>query len=114
MQATRTPHTRELVTLPQAPHIPGPLGSCHIVCVTTPPQVDDADVARMIDFLFGKSINTNISAEERAEAAYQVALNVALSIQGTTESYAKALAEKVRAKALWIKSPTGGPVKMPE
>jgi hypothetical protein len=82
--------------------------------VTTPPQVDDADVTRMIDFLFGKSVNTSVSAEERAEAAYQVALVVALRVQGTSEAYAKALAEKVRAKALWLKEPTGGTVTMPE
>ena len=42
-----------------------------------PPVVDDRDVERMIDFIFGRSINTNITSEERADAAYQVALGIA-------------------------------------
>ena len=77
------------------------------------PSVDDTDVARMIDFIFGKSLNTTISPEERAEAAYQVALGVA-SLQGATKPYAEALARKVRDRALWLKEPTGGVVKIPE
>ena len=77
------------------------------------PIVDDADVTRMIDFIFGKSLNATASPEERSEAAYQVALNVALS-QGATKHYAEALAQKVRDRALWLKGPTGGVVKIPE
>lgn len=34
------------------------------------PLVDDTDVDRMINFMFGKSVNTTIAPEERAEAAY--------------------------------------------
>lgn len=79
----------------------------------TPPHVDDADVTRMIDFMFGKSLNTAISPEERAEAAYQVALQVAL-LQQRTKAYSEALADKVRGRALWLKAPTGGVVEFPE
>jgi len=67
----------------------------------------------MIDFIFGKSLNTAISPEERADAAYQVALEVA-RLQNATKAYAEALAQKVRTKALWLKGPTGGAVEMPE
>jgi hypothetical protein len=78
-----------------------------------PPVVDDADVARMIDFMFGKGFNATISPEERADSAYRVALHVAM-LQGLTKSYAEALAQRVRDRVLWLKGPTGGPVKWPE
>jgi hypothetical protein len=41
-----------------------------------PPVVDDADVDRMINFMFGNSINTIITPEERADTAYQVAIGI--------------------------------------
>ena len=81
--------------------------------MSTPPNVDDADVMRMIDFMFGKSINMNISPEERAECAHQVALGIATA-QGTSRAYAEAFAQKVRARALWLEKPTGGVVEFPE
>jgi hypothetical protein len=56
--------------------------------VTKMPIVDEADVARMIDFIFGKSLNQAISPEERADAAYQVALGVSL-LRGTAKPYAQ-------------------------
>jgi hypothetical protein len=76
-------------------------------------HVDDADVERMINFLFGRSLNDKITAEERAEAAYQVALNWARLMNRTTR-YAKELARRVRARALWLKAPTGIVVDLPE
>src|SRR5712691_8490170 len=48
------------------------------------PIVDDADVTRMIDFIFGKSLNPTASPEERSQAAYQVTLKGALS-RGATK-----------------------------
>lgn len=78
-----------------------------------PPLVDDADVDRMIDFMFGRSINTTRTPEERAEAAYQVALGISKAQQRSI-AYAEAFAEKVRARALWIKAPSGKTEEMPE
>ena len=77
------------------------------------PIVDETDVEHMINFMFGKSINTNITSEERADAAYQVALGIA-KIQNRSVAYAEALAKRVRDKALWIKAPTGRIEEMPE
>ena len=70
------------------------------------PVVDDADVEHLIHFMFGRSVNTTIAPEERADAAYQVALGIS-KVQQRTDAYAEALAQKVRARALWIKAPTG-------
>ncbi len=78
-----------------------------------PPIVDETDVDRMINFMFGRSINTNITPEERAEAAYQVALAIA-KIQDRSVAYAEAFAKKVRDRALWLKTPTGNIGEMPE
>jgi hypothetical protein len=77
------------------------------------PEVDDADVTRMIDFIFGRSFNDSLTAEARADAAYQVARGIAL-LQQRTVAYAEAFAERVRMKALWLKGPTGGVVEFPE
>jgi hypothetical protein len=78
-----------------------------------PSIIDETDVDRMINFMFGKSINTNITSEERADAAYQVALGIA-KIQNHSVAYAEAFAERVRDKALWIKAATGNIEEMPE
>jgi hypothetical protein len=78
-----------------------------------PPLVDDADVARMIHFMFGKSLNTALTPEERAATAYQVALGIT-TIQKRSKAYAEAFAQKVRAKALWITTPTGVSEEMPD
>ena len=78
-----------------------------------PPIVDETDVEHMINFMFGKSINTNITPEERANAAYQVALGIA-EIQNESVAYAEAFAKRVRDKALWIKAATGNIEEMPE
>jgi hypothetical protein len=78
-----------------------------------PPVVDDRDVDRMINFIFGSSINTNITAEERADAAYHVALGVA-KVQGGSASFAEAFAKRVRDRALWITAPTGRAEDMPD
>jgi hypothetical protein len=77
------------------------------------PIVDDADVEHMINFIFGKSINNSITPEERADTAYQVALGIT-RMQARSPEYAEAFAQKVRARALWIKTPTGKPEEMPE
>ncbi len=80
-----------------------------------PPIVDETDVDRMVNFMFGRSINTNITSEERADAAYQVALGIA-KIQNQSVAYAEAFAniKRVRDKALWIKAATGNIQDMPE
>ena len=70
------------------------------------PIVDDTDVDRMINFIFGKSVSTTIAPEERAEAAYQVALGLS-RLEERSAAWAEALARKVRARALWITAPTG-------
>jgi hypothetical protein len=70
------------------------------------PSVDSDDVDFMIDFLFGASLNEKLTPEERADTAHAFALNYS-KLQGTSNAYATALADKVRAKALWIKGPTG-------
>ena len=77
------------------------------------PVIDDADVDRMIDFMFGRSINTHITPEERADAAYQVALGIT-KVQGRSAAFSEAFARRVRANALWIKAPTGHHEEMPE
>ena len=77
------------------------------------PVVDEADVDRMINFIFGRSINANITSEERANAAYQVALGIA-KVQGRSAVFAEAFAKRVRDKALWLKAPTGHIEQMPE
>ena len=78
-----------------------------------PPAIDAADVDRMINFMFGKSINTDITPEERADAAYQVALGIA-KLQHQSVAYAEAFAKKVRERAMWIKAATGIIEDMPE
>ena len=84
-----------------------------IVHMKKPPTIDETDVDRMINFMFGRSINTNITSEERADAAYQVALAIA-KMQNHSVDYAEALAERVRSKALWIKVAAGSIEEMPE
>jgi hypothetical protein len=81
--------------------------------VKKPPLVDDADVDHMINFMFSRSINTDIAAEERAHAAYQVALGIC-KLQHRSAAYAEAFARKVRAKAMWITAPTGTIEAMPD
>ena len=76
------------------------------------PQVDEADVNNMVDFIFGRGFNSKLSAEERADAAYIATLNLAL-LRDSSRPYAELLAEKVRAKALWLQGPTGRIVDMP-
>jgi hypothetical protein len=78
-----------------------------------PPVVDDADVDRMINFMFGNPINTIITPEERADTAYQVAIGIT-RMQGRSAVYSEAFAQKVRARALWIKAPTGISEEMPD
>ena len=85
---------------------------CHLH-MKKPPIVDETDVDRMVNFMFGKSVNTNLTSEERADAAYQVALGIT-KIQNRSVAYAEAFAKRVRDKALWIKAATGNIQEMPE
>ena len=78
-----------------------------------PPLVDEADVDRMIDFMFGQSINLQLTSEERADCAYQVALGIG-KMQGRSADFAEAFAKRVRDRALWLKAPTGRMQGMPE
>jgi hypothetical protein len=43
-----------------------------------PPVVDEVDVNRMINFILGRSYNEKLMPEERADAAYNVALGLNL------------------------------------
>jgi hypothetical protein len=78
-----------------------------------PPEIDEADVDRMINFMFGRSINTDITQEERAEVAYQVALGIS-KVQGRSTAFAEAFAKRVRDRAMWLKAPTGQVQDFPE
>ena len=69
------------------------------------PQVDDADVDEMVALLTseqGKA--TQMTAEERGDLAYDIALGRA-KLQGVTSAYAEEFARRVRKRMLWAKPP---------
>lgn len=67
------------------------------------PEVDEADVDDMIALMTPKpGTAPRLSAEERADLAFQIALGAA-KLQGTTPEYANAFATRVRQRMLWIK-----------
>ena len=69
----------------------------------TTPQVDDADVDGFVTRFLAK-LNPALTAEERADAAYDFALNLTLMIQpDTSKAWAQEFARKVRSRALWLK-----------
>ena len=68
-----------------------------------PPEVDDTDVDELIELLTSRPKPPSMTQEERAEIAYQAAVNLA-KCWGHTTAWAEEFARRVRKRILWAKS----------
>ena len=68
------------------------------------PEVDEDDVAEMVAalarFITKRSAAGRMTPETRADIAFDVVFNLA-KLQGSTPTWAKELARKVRKRILW-------------
>lgn len=67
-------------------------------------EVDDAEVARIVNLVVKNADFTHTTAEERADVAYDLAVGYAKT-DNTTTAWAEELGRRVRQRILWAKPP---------